>query len=306
MKVAAVILNWNNFEDTKECISSIKSLTIPAKTSLSIIVVDNASTDNSPNLVKTLSGVKAINNAANRGYSGGNNVGIKFALSEETDFVWILNPDVKIDKNCLISLINYHTANPHIHILSPKIYFYKGQEYHKERYTAKQLGKIIFYAGGTIDWDNILGKHIGLNEVDLGQYDQSKEINFATGCSIFLKSEVFRKIGFFDERYFLYLEDLDFSYRAAKTGIKIAYVPKAILWHKNARSSKVGGDLHDYYITRNRMLFGLSHGSIKTKAALVKESLRLVIRGRYWQKRGILDYYFNRLYQGSYVHQKSR
>ena len=299
MSLAIISVVYQNYTVLQEFIQSLEK----QKDQDFHLFIADQSTDKQKIISKKIK--ISVINSKNLGYSHGINVCLKQAMSQGFTQFCVLNNDIYFSDDFIDKVILSLQKKPNS-IIGGKIYYALGYEYHKERYTAKQLGKIIFYAGGTIDWDNILGKHIGLNEVDLGQYDQSKEINFATGCSIFLKSEVFRKIGFFDERYFLYLEDLDFSYRAAKTGIKIAYVPKAILWHKNARSSKVGGDLHDYYITRNRMLFGLSHGSIKTKAALVKESLRLVIRGRYWQKRGILDYYFNRLYQGSYVHQKSR
>jgi len=117
---------------------------------------------------------------------------------------------------------------------------------------------------------------------------------------MFVNQRVFEKIGLFDERYFLYLEDLDFCQRAKLSGFKIIYAPQAKLWHKNAGSSTVGGSLHDYFFTRNRLLFGTKYGRLRAKLALVRESLRLLVSGRPWQKIGVKDFYLRRFGQGSW------
>jgi GT2 family glycosyltransferase len=152
-----------------------------------------------------------------------------------------------------------------------------------------------------MDWDNLIGKNLGVDEVDHGQFDVRAETELATGCCFLIRSEVLENVGMFDERYFLYYEDADLSERIKRAGYKIIYEPRAVLWHKNAESSGgSGSDLQDYYITRNRLLFGMTYANIRTRFALVRESLGLLIKGRKWQKRGILDYYFKIFGKGTF------
>jgi GT2 family glycosyltransferase len=146
-----------------------------------------------------------------------------------------------------------------------------------------------------------LGKHRGVDEVDKGQYDVEKETDFSSGCCMGIKKEVFGKVGFLNERYFLYYEDNDYSQRVKEAGYKVIYTPKAVLWHKNAGSvGGSGSNLQDYYITRNRLLFGMTYASLKTKLALFKESIKFLLNGRKWQKKGVLDFYLRKFGKGGY------
>lgn len=115
---------------------------------------------------------------------------------------------------------------------------------------------------------------------------------------MFIRREVLEEIGFFDERYFLYLEDADFSQRAKRKGWKILYWPRAILWHKVSQSSGIGSQLNDYYITRNRLLFGMTYAGVRAKLALLKESVKLMFVGRKWQRAGVADFYMGRFGHG--------
>lgn len=152
-----------------------------------------------------------------------------------------------------------------------------------------------------MDWKNVLGRHRGVDEVDSGQFDTTEETDFATGCCMLFSSAGIQKIGLFDEKYFLYYEDSDLNERMKRRNFKILYAPKAVLWHKNAGSTGGSGStLHDYYISRNRMLFGMRYAPWRSKFALFKESIRLLARGRVWQKAGIRDYYKGRFGKGSY------
>ena len=113
------------------------------------------------------------------------------------------------------------------------------------------------------------------------------------------KREVFEKIGLFDEKYFLYLEDLDLSFRAKESGFKIFYDPDSIVWHINAGSTGgSGSDLQDYFISRNRMLFGMKYMRVKTKLSLANESLGLVLTGRKFKRLGIRDFYLRKFGKG--------
>jgi len=272
IKIAVIIVNYKGSQDTIECVNSVNASNLERGISLRIIVVENGSNDGSKEKLRELKGIKLIENRVNLGYSGGNNLGISDALRTNADFILILNNDVVLDKYAISYLLK--SAN-RADIISPKIYFAKGFEFHKSRYKKDELGRVIWYAGGQIDWNNVMGIHIGVDEVDTGQYNQNKEIDFATGACILVKRNVFEKIGLFDEKYFLYLEDMDLCVRAKKADFKIMYEPKAVLWHKNAQSAGGSGSkLQDYYISRNRLLFAFKYAKNKTKLAVVKQLIK--------------------------------
>jgi GT2 family glycosyltransferase len=305
--VAISLLNFNGKESTLECLRSLNSIK-HENFKLTIVVVDNGSSDDSASAILNFCqkldrqiNFKFIQNEKNLGFSGGHNKAVKYALKNEADYVLILNNDTHVDKNFLAELFKVAESDNEIGILSPKIYFASGFEFHKNKYSKSELGKVLWYAGGEMDWANIVGYHRGVDEVDDGQFDKIEEIELATGCCMLIKKEVFEKIGSLSNEYFLYYEDADLSVRAKKKSYKIMYVPKSIIWHKNAGS--VGGSgsaLQDYYITRNRLLFGFRYAPIRSKLALFRESLRLLAKGRQWQKQGIKDFYLREFGKGNF------
>lgn len=305
--VSIIILNFNGAKNTTACLTSICD-GIYQDLKLSIVVVDNSSKEEDKQILRENIKEKEshdipivfIENKYNVGYSGGNNTGISYALKNNTDYCLILNNDTIVDKHFVEELENAFSDNS-VGIAVSKIYFAKGFEFHKDRYKKEDLGKILWYAGGRMDWQNVIGYHRGVDEVDTGQYDRIEDTEIATGCCMLVRREVMENIGLFDEKYFLYYEDADFSMRAKRAGFKIRYVPKAMLWHKNAGSAGGSGSaLQDYYISRNRMLFGMRYASLRSKFSLLRESLKLLARGRKWQKRGIIDFYFQKSGKGSY------
>lgn len=298
--VYVIILNWNGWRDTIECVDSVKLLRHESFL-LNIVIVDNGSTDDSySQLVRKYPSIPILQSKKNSGFSGGNNIGITYALSKNADYICILNNDTVVHKNLLEEILKV-ASQTHAGIVSPKIYFAKGFEFHKERYPKDLLGKAIWYAGGEIDWKNVYAYHRGVDAVDKGQFDTEAKTDFASGCAMLVCKSVFEKIGLFDETYFLYFEDSDLSQRAIRKGFSIYFAPKAFLWHKNAASAGgSGSSLQDYYISRNRMLFGMMYAPWQSKIALFRESVKLLLFGRKWQKRGILDFYLFRFGKGSY------
>lgn len=296
--VSVIILHYSDIENTKDSIESV--LASDEKDIKIQLIVINNSKDDISNLKKGHKDVDFIESSKNVGFSGGNNLGIRKAMHSGADFVVLVNNDAIVDKKCIEELVLFaqkHNAS----LVSPKIYFYKGNEYHKSRYKDKDLGNVLWYAGGKMDWDNVVGFHIGVDEVDRGQFEGEEEIDYVSGCCMLLSKELIENVGIFNEGYFLYYEDNDLSQRAKKKGFKIMYDPKAIVWHKNAASSGgSGSELQDYYITRNRMLFGLHYAPLRSKLALVKEGLILFFLGRKWQKKGVLDFYLGRFGKGSF------
>lgn len=301
-KIFALTLNFNNSDVTLNFLNSLKTLNTEGL-ELAVVIIDNSTKEKIRIKESDFSdlNLKIIDPLKNTGFAGGNNIAIKNALQNGADYLLIINNDVVVEKNLLVELIKTADADAKIGMVAPKIYFAKGFEFHKDRYKSKDLGKVLWYAGGKIDWQNMLCSHRGVDEVDKGQYEKTEETEFTTGCCMLVKKEVFQKIGFFDEKYFLYFEDADLSQRANKAGFKIVYQPKAILWHENAGSvGGSGSNIQDYFITRNRMLFGFKYASPRTKLALLKESLIILLKGRPNQKKGIRDFYLQRFGRGIY------
>lgn len=268
---------------------------------LNIVVVDNGSTDESVKKIQNCnSKFKVIENKTNTGFCEGNNVGIKYALNNGADYICLLNNDTRVDPDFLIELVKTAESDEKIGIVGGKIYFEKGYEFHKERYSESEKGKVIWYAGGLIDWQNVYTTHRGIDEVDNGQYETNIETEYVNGCLALIKREVFDKIGFFDKRYFLYFEDADLSIRIKRGEYKQMFCPKSTIWHLNSGSSGSGSGLHDYFTTRNRMIFGMKYAPLRSKIALLRESLKLLKSGRQWQKQGIKDFYLRKFGKGSF------
>jgi len=306
-KIAGISINYNSEEETVACLDSLKKLSL-ADINFTCYIIDNASKKESQDYVeKHLAEssyqfpVEFIKNSENTGFSGGNNVGIKKALTSGADYILVLNNDTVVDEHLLEKMVKGMEENNQIGISSPKIYFYKGSEFHKDRYKENELGKVIWYGGGILDLKNVYGSHRGVDEVDNGQYDKAEKTDFATGCCMLIRKEVFEKIGYFDEEYFLYFEDIDLCMRAKHHGFQIWYLPQGFLWHKNAGSTGgSGSDLQDYFMSRNRLLFGFHYTPLRTKIALMREALKSIVIGRTWQKKGIQDFFFKKFGKGSY------
>lgn len=288
--VFIIIVNWNGEAYLADCLLSLIKLRTNNDIQVTIVVVDNGSTDGSVKLIQQkFKQVKLIPLPQNLGFSGGNNVGIKYAIEQGADYIWFLNNDTYVDPKALTALVKAF-ANPKVGAVGSKIYFAPNHEFHRDRYKPEEKGKVIWYAGGIIDWDNVYASHRGVDEVDHGQYDKLEKTPFITGCSFMIKSSVINQVGVFDEHYYLYLEDVDFSLRIQKAGYETLYVPDSVVWHINAGSSgRPGNPTHEYYFTRNRLLLGFRYAPVRTKLALFRESLRMLTGKNKVRKQAILD-----------------
>lgn len=282
-KVTVIILNYKVCDQAVKCVKSVQKSTYG---NVGIIVVDNNSQDGIDEVFSNSKEVTFIQTGDNLGYTGGNNVGIKKALELGSDYMFLLNADTTIEEDAIGNLVT--TAElQNVGISGPKILF------------ADERKDIIWYAGGSLDLADVLGKHRGVDEKDRGQYDTIEETEFVTGGAIFIKREVFEKIGLFDDKYFMYLEDADFCFRAKKAGFKLLYVPTAQVFHKNAQSTGLGSPRQDYFITRNRMLFAAKFLSFRTKFALFREVLRnIMIPAR---RLAFADFLLGNLGKGSFI-----
>lgn len=293
IKVSIIILTTNALEMTKEELKDIAVLRSD-NLKLECIVVDNNSSDETERLLKNYKlpnmEYRFIQSGANRGYAGGNNYGISEALKRGADYIMLLNNDVIVSPDMVTKMVSFMEKTPKAGIVSPKMYFAKGYEFHKDRYKKNELGKVFWYAGGILDWDNIYSPHRGVDEVDRGQYDKPEPTDFANGATLLIKRSVFEKVGLLDSSFFLYWEDPDFSMKAKKKGFETYYFPGTCMWHKvSASTGGSGSPTNDYFLTRNRFFFALRYAKLRTKFAVLRDTIRLIFMGRTWQKWGAID-----------------
>jgi GT2 family glycosyltransferase len=235
--VSVIILNWNRSRDTCECLESVFKIRYP---NYSVVVVDNGSDDGSAaEIEKAFDRVLVIRNEDNLGYAEGNNVGIRHALESGADYIWLLNNDTVVDRDALIAMVELAERDHGIGILGSKIYYFDQPE-------------ILWFAGATIDWKRAVSAHTGRLEKDTGQYEVEKEVDRVTGCSMLIRRKALEKVGLFDEKFFLYAEEVDLCVRAWKKGFRNYYVPKSIVYHKISVSTGENSvPVYAYYNTRN-------------------------------------------------------
>lgn len=244
-RVVTVILNWNGWRDTLACVRSCQRL---VNVDNELIVIDNGSTDGSvERLQAEIPGLRIIETGANLGYAGGNNVGVRLAIDEGAEFVWLLNNDTTVDPRALDELIAVMRSNPRAGIVGSKIFYADRPE-------------VLWFAGGYCRPDYGWAMHRGQDEVDTGQYDQIGPAEFITGCSLLVRRATVADIGVLDDGYFLYWEDVDWCVAAASAGWEIIYAFGSRVWHKVGGSGTGGIDLLQVrYDTRNRIRFHRRH-----------------------------------------------
>ena len=256
--ISVIILNYNGREVLKDCIDSVLRSSYPE---LEVIVVDNGSTDESYKIAEKYGQkVKLIRSSYNLGYSAGNNLGIKVARG---DYILLLNNDAILHPECISELVKVALTDPKIGVLGCKVY-YRGT-------------RIIQHAGGRLNLTATTLPHIGAFEKDRGQYDEVKDVDYVSGVAMMISRKAVNKIGFLDEEYFAYWEDVDYCFKARKADFRIVYVPKAVVEHYESFSWKKKSFLQKYLFQRNRLLFILKNFSGKQLIyILLKEPKRVI------------------------------
>lgn len=294
--ISVVIVHYNTDAETKACLESLKAVKANSNFKFNVILLDNASKD--PLKIKNLpDNFELIRSDSNLGFTGGNNLAIKFALNKyNSDYVLLLNNDTLVEPDFLKHLYKAAKDNPKAGLINPKIYFEKNYEFFKEDYLPKDKGKVIWYGGGSIDWRHLSADHRGVDEVDYGQFDLPQEVDFATGCCLLIPRQVIEIVGPLDEALFLYSEDVDYSLRVKKAGYKLIFYPDSIIWHKNAGSSGGSGSpTQQYYQTRNRLWLAKKHGDYKVKFVAFRLILRTLMSGSAVEKQALSDFFTNNM-----------
>lgn len=233
MKIFVIILNWNGKQDTLQCLESWQRV----KTAHQIIVVDNGSTDDSVAAVqRSFPKVQVTETGKNLGYAEGNNVGIRIALDQLADFILILNNDTTVSPGILDAF------------LERDIPLQGGKALQKD--TSDRLDHL----GGKWNPDKANFDMVGHHDL-ASKWTEPIVLDYVCGVAIFAHSRVFREVGLFDPRFFLFWEECDWCSRAIKAGYRPTVCPTAILHHSGS-ASFVGGSPHTiYYWSRNRLLW---------------------------------------------------
>ena len=261
MKVAIVILNWNGQKLLQQFLPSV----IQHSKGAAIYVADNASTDDSMTFIQTnYPDITIIQNKENGGYAKGYNDALK---SVEADVFCLLNSDVEVTQNWLNPIINTFNTHANTAIIQPKILDFKNKDYFE--YAGA--------AGGFIDkygYPYCRGRIFDSIEKDLGQYNNTAEIFWASGACLFIKSSVFKELNGFDEHFFAHMEEIDLCWRAKNLGFSIKYVGSSEIHHvggatlKNTNPKKTFLNFRNSLITLTKNANGFILGKIVIRLIL--------------------------------------
>lgn len=242
-RVLVVIVTYNQWALTRACLESLAQAT---SANFEVLVVDNASTDGTPERVREFApNVKVIENGVNVGYAQGNNVGLEYALQQTFEYAMILNNDVTVAENCLDVLVQAADANPDAALLGPLVY-------HADEPT------VIQSAGGVLpkDWH---ARHRGANQSDRNQFAEIAAVEWLTGCAVLARASALGKFGLLDENFFMYGEDVDWGVRARQAGYRVLVVPQAHVWHRGVRRDYAPAPYVTYYSARNELQLMQKH-----------------------------------------------
>lgn len=261
-KVSIILLNYNGFEDTIECFNSLQNISY---LNHNIIIVDNDSPDKSMDKIneyminnhldfiyyKDIKSsqnnvenkyITLIQSGSNGGYGHGNNVGIKYALKNDSEYIMLLNNDTIVEKDFLEPLVEELMKDKNIGIISSQIFYENRRD--------------IFWENGG-NFNQLTGKvsHVNFNEKNIGQIN-NENCTFLSGCLWLIPKKVFFDVGFINEEYFMYVEDLEYCHRTIKNNYKLKVSSKSRIYHKVGSSS--GGEISPfciYWMTKNYLKF---------------------------------------------------
>lgn len=278
-KVIISLLNWNNFQDTIKCITSLLHLNYQ---NFEIFVIDNGSINNSVGEIKTIfPKIEIIQSKENLGYAGGHELTVKKAFERKAELVWIINNDLETEKDSLQNLVNAYLTN-------------KSAIYGSLVLSDRENQIIEQYSNSDITGKSL--KNVKINLIE--------EINYVAGSSILIPMEVIKQYGFIDTSFFLYGEEVDFCYRLRKKGILSYIVGNSIAYHSSSGSFKFSNKLKyikSYYNTRNTLYYLFNHHNysknqiIKIKGGIIRILFNL-LKGiwdkqeKYYEHLGVIHF----------------
>jgi GT2 family glycosyltransferase len=233
--VYIILLNWHGWQDTIVCLDSLASLDYP---NYRVLVVDNGSTDDSVTRIRAAHPeVSIMETGRNLGFSGGCNVGMRHALEEGADYIWLLNNDTTVDPHALASMVAVAEADPGVGAVGSIFYYLDNPK----DIQAWGGGRVCFWSGRT-------RHHLGPVP--------SARLHYLTAASILLRRRALEAVGLLDENtFFMYWEDTDFSFRLRKAGWRLAVADQSIVLHREHAATGKGGPLLDYYFNESAVRF---------------------------------------------------
>jgi len=247
-KVYIIILNWNGSEDTIKCVNSFLWLQYP---NYEILVVDNGSTDGSVHRIKeNFSDVTLIETGRNLGYTGGNNVGIEYAMNNKAGYVLIINNDTELVNPYFVrEIIKKMEENHKIGIMGPKVLNSGSQVQDTVLFTPRLFSCI----------KESLGLRFRTKRAK--DYNILQQVEAVSGVCWLIRTDVVKKVGLLDEDYFMYAEEQDYCYRAKEAGWEIMYFPIESVFHKKGSEDEDKERVYRQYIyaRRNLVLFLRKH-----------------------------------------------
>lgn len=233
--VYIIILNWNGWKDTLVCIESAKNLDYP---NFKIIVVDNASTNDSVQRISDAHpDIKLLLSPANLGFAGGNNIGIEFAIRSGADYVWLLNNDARAASDALTHMVRLAESDGKIGAVGSMILNFSPPH------------GIQAWGGGRVSFISGRSKHLM----------ESGTLDYVTGASMLLRSTSLQNVGMLDSNFFMYWEDADLCFRLRSSYWKIAVADQSKVYHKDSASLGKTNLLMDIYYNSSAVLFYYKH-----------------------------------------------
>ncbi len=276
--LSIVILSWNVRDLLRQCLESVASgrplSTNHPPLTTEIIVVDNASSDGSVEMVHTeFPEVRLIANQTNRGYTGGNNDGIAVAVGR---YVMILNPDTRVLADALAAMAAYADARPDVGVVGPQLLNPDGSvQSSRRRFPTLTTGLFESTWLQPLAPRDVLRRYYMLDQPD----DAIQEVDWLFGACFLVRREVIQQVGALDEDFFMYSEEMDWCRRIQQAGWKVVYLPTAQVIHYGGKSSdQVAAQRHIYFQTSKVRYFRKHHG------VLTAGVLRVALLAMYaWQ-----------------------
>lgn len=239
-RICIILLNWNGKKDTLECLESLSKVSYSPFTT---IVVDNGSTDDSVSTIRSaFPSTPILETGSNLGFAGGNNVGIRWALSKCFDWILLLNNDTIVAADFLSAFMETASLTS-AKILGAKILRYSDPER-------------IDHLGGIWNPGSAKFESIACGQLDdcIGYVD-SNSVDYVCGAALLMHRSVPETIGLLEAKFFLFWEETDFCFRARRKGFDVRTAPSAKIWHK-VSASFIGGKPHSHYFWwRSRLLW---------------------------------------------------
>lgn len=261
-KVLIIVINWNAYEASSCCLDSLAGLTY---SNYEILLVDNGSSDNSADLLRLkYPSVDVLKLKSNLGFAAGCNAAFKHVADNDIKYFLLLNNDAEVDLRILDNLVSVADEYPSAGMFGAKIYY--------------RNDPLRIWRARTI-WDvkEFYFHHLGMDCIDdKGEFEEVSSIDYVNGCALFVRREVVESIGLMSEDFFMYYEEIEWSYKAKEYGYELLFVPGAKVWHRVAYSSGGEGSVGWIYLNaRNECIWANRTRSINKVEFYKKKLLRL-------------------------------